>query len=352
MQVQRDGYLEKPQMRLTLQEPNVLRQTLLDIPGISAISIRGQGFALVSSADRTYGVQVVGVNPQEEPAVSSIPGTIHTGSYLATQGSLDVVLGETLARNLKVSIRDEITLLGQGKDGSLAASVLSVRGIFRSGSSEVDHSMIQIDISTFQDIFSMPGEAHTLVLKTENLRDSEHLQDEIRKVIHGLPQSLRVLRWDQLLPGLKQAIELDLASSWLFYFSLIVIVCFSILNTFLMSILERTHEFGIILALGATPKRIGRMVYLESLLLTLLGVGGGILLGGALTLYFGAYGFSIPGTEEIMKLWNLPLVIYPRLTFKVLCVGPGIVGFAALISVLYPIIRVIRLEAIDAMGKT
>ncbi len=66
--------------------------------------------------------------------------------------------------------------------------------------------------------------------------------------------------WDALLPGLKQAIQADFVSAWFMYGVLIVLVAFSVLNTQLMSVLERTKEFGIVMSLGVTPGRLGRLV--------------------------------------------------------------------------------------------
>ena len=75
-------------------------------------------------------------------------------------------------------------------------------------------------------------------------------------------QDLVVHDWDALVPGLKQAIQADLASAWFMYGVLVVLVAFSVLNTQLMSVLERTKEFGIVMSLGVSPGRLGRLVLL------------------------------------------------------------------------------------------
>ncbi|MCB0360870.1 MAG: FtsX-like permease family protein, partial [Bdellovibrionales bacterium] len=153
-----------------------------------------------------------------------------------------------------------------------------------------------------------------------------------------------VLRWDELLPGLKQAIELDMASGWLFYFSLVLIVTFSIVNTFFMVVVERTREFSIMLALGVRPSRIGGLVVLESMLLTTLGLLLGIGCGAVTLWYFGVHGFSVPGMDEVAKLWNLPDAIYTRITPRALLHGPLVLLGMSVLAVIFPVLKIFRLN--------
>lgn len=349
-QVQRQGYQDQPQVRLAIEDPEELRSKIARVAGVTNVAQRGAAFALVSSKDRTYGSQIVGVEPRSERLISSIPGVVRKGRYL--EGArYEAVIGEVLARNLKVTVGDELTLLGQGRDGSFAATVLPVVGIFVSGSVELDRALIQMPLAAFQEVFSMGTRAHSLVIRAAGLEKLEGVKEQVSALI--APESkLAFLTWDELTPGLKEAIELDMASGWLFYLSLVLIVSFSVLNTFLMSVLERTREFGILLSLGMRPARITQLVYLECVFLSLVGVLLGIIIGGAVVIYFGVYGFSIPGSEEIMKIWNLPAAIYPRLSFTGLTLGPGLVLGMSILAVTYPAFRVFRLRPLEALHAT
>jgi ABC-type lipoprotein release transport system permease subunit len=155
--------------------------------------------------------------------------------------------------------------------------------------------------------------------------------------------------WDALLPGLKQAIQADFTSAWFMYGILIVLVAFSVLNTQLMSVLERTKEFGIVMSLGVTPGRLGRLVLLETTLMGTVGLALGVLLGGVLVAWLGYHGFSYPGMEEMAGKFNLPSRIYPQVTFIGLVFGPLIILIASVIASLYPAIRLRFLEPVAAM---
>lgn len=103
------------------------------------------------------------------------------------------------------------------------------------------------------------------------------------------------------------------------------------------------------LALGTKPWSISGLILLECSVLTLIGNLFGIVIGGAVVMYFWQNGFYIPGSEEIMKQWNLPAVIYPRLSFVAASFGPAVLFVVALVSALYPALRVLRLRPTEAM---
>jgi len=160
---------------------------------------------------------------------------------------------------------------------------------------------------------------------------------------------LAVRDWDALQPGLRQAIASDMASAWFMYAVLIVLVAFSVLNTQLMSVLERTREFGVMLALGMSPGKLARLVGIETLLMSLLGLVLGILVGAALAGYLSVVGFYYPGMEEMAARFNLPDRMYPEVSVLSLLWGPVIVFVFALLAAVYPALRLYRLLPVAAM---
>jgi ABC-type lipoprotein release transport system permease subunit len=133
------------------------------------------------------------------------------------------------------------------------------------------------------------------------------------------------------------------------YFILVVLVSFSVLNTQLMSVLERTREFGIVMSLGLKPGRLGRLVMLETAIMGALGTVLGMLLGAIATLWVGHVGFAMAGMEEMSAQFNLPARMYPALTWLSLTAGPIVVFIFTLLAAGYPAIRLRRLKLVDAM---
>ena len=346
MQVQAPGYKDDLKLRQVVPDVTSLSSLLRRELGLDTIAARGAAFALASSEERSYGLQIVGVETQFESLVSTIPGLVAEGRYLKNPDAAEIVVGRVLARNLRVALGDEITLLGSGRDGSFAAAVATVVGIFDSGVPDIDRSLAEVPLGYFQDVFYMEGAGHQIVIAAPDLASVELIREQVEDLI---PAGLVVHDWDALQPGLKQAIQADLSSAFFMYGVLVVLVAFSVLNTQLMSVLERTHEFGITMSLGVAPGRLGRLVFLETALMGVVGLFLGALGGGIITEWFGYTGFSYPGMQEMAANFNLPSRFYPQATPLTLFLGPVIVFVGAMLAAIYPALRLHWLHPVEAM---
>jgi putative ABC transport system permease protein len=348
LQVQVRGYHDDPRLEKSLADASALEARVSAVSGVQAVASRAESYALVSSPSRTYGAAIVGVEPQREPALSTIPRSVREGRFLASPDGAEAVVGRTLAQNLSLSLGDELTLLGQGRDGTLAVATLEVVGIFESGSPDLDRTTVEVPLKTFQDTFAMGDRVHSLVVRATDLTQVDRVAGAVAAAVADRP-GVAVLTWDQLLEGLKQGISLDAAVGWFLYAVLVFVVTFSILNTFLMAVLERTREFGVLLALGTRAGFLGGVVMAESLLLLLLGLAMGLGLGVAVSGVAAHYGIAFSSSEELLAQWNLPARIYPRLDLVSLTVGPAAVLVVTALAALFPLVRVRRLRPVDAM---
>ncbi len=346
LQVQAPGYKDDRKMRQVVPDVSALASSLRRELGLETITARGSAFALASSEERTYGLQIYGVEPLFEALVSTIPGLVRDGRYLKDTNASEIVVGRVLARNLRVSLGDEVTLLGSGRDGSFAAAIATVVGIFDSGVPDIDRTFAEVPLGFFQDVFFMEGAGHQIVIVAPDLASVDALKIQSESVATA---SLVVHDWDALQPGLKQAIQADLSSAFFMYGVLVILVSFSVLNTQLMSVLERTHEFGITMSLGIAPGRLGRLVFLETAMMGLVGLILGALIGGIVTEWFGYTGFSYPGMEEMAANFNLPSRFYPQTSPLTLFLGPTIVFVGGMFAAIYPALRLHWLEPVQAM---
>ena len=351
LQVQAEKYQEKKSIRFVIPDPRAIGDIVAQISEVAAYTFRGQAFSLISSKDRTYGVVVTGIDPQKEATVSRLKKLVREGNFLSADDVNQAVVGRLLAKNLRVTIGDELTLLGQGRDGSIAATVVQVKGIFSSGIDEFDRSAMQIPLAAFQDTFSMDEAVHEVVVIGKSLSDVSRIKAKLKAALSVLNsrKPLKVLDWQELMPGLRQAIEMDLVSGLIFYGLLIIVVAFSILNTFLMAIFERTREFGVMMAIGTTPRRLTKILLIESISMTLIGILAGILLGIGVTYYFQINGIDFSGGSELLSQFGITGRMYPKLSFLSVSIGPFMVLFFTLIAALYPALKVRRLRPVEAM---
>jgi ABC-type lipoprotein release transport system permease subunit len=161
-----------------------------------------------------------------------------------------------------------------------------------------------------------------------------------------------VIAWQELLPGLLEGIQLDMIIAATMYVILILVVAFSILNTFIMAVFERTREFGVMMAIGTTPGRLVRILLLESAFLTLVGGVVGITLGAVVTTYYSNVGISF-GEEaaEYMAQFGLPPRLHPELSLFTATFGPAFVFIITMLAALIPALRIRRLRPVEALRK-
>ncbi len=348
LQIQHAGYHEDEQIRQQVDDIAILAADLRKHFAEAHFTARASAFVLVSGEQRSFGIQLVGIEPAHEKDISTLPGLLKSGRYLREGDGPSIVIGRIMARNLQLEVGDALTFLGSGKDGSFAAGVVRVAGIFESGIKDLDRGLAEVPLKYFQETFSMHGGGHVIAVSVPDLDAVATTRASLQAAVAERP-GLVVLDWDALMPGLRQAIQADMTSAWFMYGVLIVLVAFSVLNTQLMSVLERTREFGVIMALGIKPRRLASLVLLETALMALLGLLIGLLLGTAVTGYVAHTGFSYPGMQEMADKFNLSAVMFPRVSVLSVMFGPLVVFLFCLLAAIYPALKLYRLQPVAAM---
>ncbi len=346
-QVQAPGYRDEPRIETTIPDLDAVLQATAAVEGVEAAAPRAMSFAVLAVGEDSYGSAIVGADPQREPALSTLPGRVVEGRYLEGLDSAEIVLGVTLARNLGVRVGDVVSLLGSDLNGSVAVDALQVVGLFESGDDGLDRQFSEMPLGRFQEAFALEGAGHLVSFVVEDLGLLDEVVGRIESALAG--ESLEVLDWNDTNPGLKQAIRLDMTSSGLVYGTLIVVVAFTVLNTLLMSVLERTREFGTLLGLGIRPALLGRVVWWETAMLAVLGLGAGTLLGGGLAIWFNLHPITFGAVEGLLAEYGMQGGLRPRVDALTMLAGPAMLGLAVAAAGMIPAARIRRLNAIEAM---
>jgi putative ABC transport system permease protein len=346
-QLQAPGYADDPSIDRVIADPQSLVHDALEINGVRTAAARVNGFGILANGERSYGALIAGVDPASEARLSTIAATVREGRYLSDTDRDAAVLGELLARNLQVSVGGTVSVLGTARDGSVGADVLKVVGIFRSGIPQLDRSILEMPLGRAQDTFDMNDLANTIALGGPTLAAVDAALPRLDAL--GARHGLAVLDWKALEPAMRDAIALKYAMSLLLYLTLVAVVAFIILNALLMSVLERTHEFGVLLAIGMRARAIGLMVWLELLSLALAGCLVGFAIGGGVALWFERRGIFLASLGELLAQYGLPPRLYPTLDLVSALTGPLAILVAIVLGGIVPYVRVARLTAVAAM---
>lgn len=323
-QLQHTKFLDTPSIRhrfkLTTELAAELDQLKLEIDGL-VWSARGESYGLLSFGDENVGGMVLGVHPALEGKLSTLPRKITEGRFLNAKDQNSAVVGKELAQHLGAKLGDQIQLLSQDVEGSIAADNLTIVGIFDSGVKELNRQLLEVPLSYFQTLFVMPNEVHRIVLMADKLTGIEKYGAEFSKI--AAQQKLAYRDWKALQPGLDSGIRLDFFSAMVWYVAILFIVVLILLNTILMSVLEREREFGLMLSLGMSHRRLAVLVNVEMLLTMWLGILSGILVGLGLVYYYSSEGITIPGTEAVYQQFGISSTLYPTLDVFATFFAPG-----------------------------
>ena len=351
LQVQHEAHWPNQSLSKAVARPNEILDAIAEIPEVEAAAPRIQTAALISSEERTFGAFVQGIDAERERNVSTLASMVREGSFLDPEDETGALVGAQLADNLGVGLGDEIVFLGQGADGSMAAGMLTVRGLVKTGFSDVDRAMIAAPLISIQQAFSLEDAATEIVVLLDRDDQRPMVASAIRDRLESLSRSTVVVHeWTTLMPGVEESIRIDWYSGLVIYFVLVVVVGFGIANTFLMAFMERIREFGVLLSLGMAPGRISFMVYTESVLLTVLGVMCGLGIGVPLVLLFEWKGISFgEAGGKMLSEYGMSPIIYPELSALVLQWAVGIVLAVSLALAIYPAWKASRLLPVEAL---
>ncbi|WP_319380564.1 FtsX-like permease family protein [Thiomicrorhabdus sp.] len=333
-QIQQEDFLEQPNLEHSFVYSDQWLSILDKIDSLSAYGLRAQTYVILSNDADTQnrGALIMGVQPDKEPQLSSLAKKIISGRYLQPDDDHKIILGKQLATQLRSKVGDQVQLLGEDHDGSLAIDLYEIVGIADTHIPELNRQLAQMTLNDFQTLFAMPNRAQQLVLMTAQIDQATNLQPLVMPQLQPLTDSNLLFRdWKALQPALDQAIQLDLSSAILWYAALLLIVILILLNTLYMSILERQNEFALLNALGVQPMQISQMLILEIVFTTLLGLVSGVLLGMAISEYFIIHGISLPGAEGVFEQFGLSGLLYPSLSWLSVGFAPAVFGFGLLL---------------------
>jgi putative ABC transport system permease protein len=343
IQLQHPAYEDDPAIENSIHGINEIIADIESQPGVEIVSARAQSFALTSSGERSFGAQVIGVQYEKEAIWSSLTRMQVQGRYI--EGPGEAFIGSALARNLGVTIGDELVILGTAVEGGVAALVADVVGTYTSGQPELDRAIVQVPLEDFQDAWTLASdEAHTINVITESVADSERLAPRLARA------DLRSLNWRDLQPEMVQMMEMKLIGTYVLFVLVAIIVIFSVVNSFMMIIFERTPEFGMLMAVGMRPRHIIIQLQIEALLVCILGIilGLGITVVGVGIL--SETGIALPAQAgELLKSMAMPERMYPVFSYGALFIAVPVMVLGTQFAALIPGLRLRHMHAVDAL---
>ncbi|UCF87822.1 MAG: ABC transporter permease, partial [bacterium] len=275
--VQREGYLESPSSRVFINDPEPILTVMEASSYVDRVHPRIRGEGILATAAGAEGVMFQGIDPLSAGEAAIFRDSLVEGEFLTDAGDARVVLGAKLAERLKLTLGRKVVLTTQDAGGEITSTLLRVQGIFRTGSGTIDGNICLIPIGNLQKALGM-GEGVTSI--AVYLKNSFKQKEALEVLGRQLPTGpANLYKWQTLQPDLRDYVVIDDAFGYMIYAIILLIVAIGVLNTVLMSVMERRREIGILTALGMEGRQVMRMIMTETVFITFFGIALGVLIG-------------------------------------------------------------------------
>ena len=347
-------YREAPAVDLTIDGVEALRKAIVANPAVAQHKALVLGQGVVKSARSTGPGLIMGVEPARESTFSELGKSMTAGEYLAPEDGRKIVIGKTLADQLKVKVGKKVVVASNNVEGELSEQQFRVKGIFETGSPELDGYLVQIPLEQAQRLFGLKsGQVTQLAVMVKELGERDETLEALRKfTVDAGYREVAVLPWESVQTELASFIQIDRSSNWVMQSILIFLTLFTIWNTVLMSVLERRREFAMMLAIGTPVGRIRAQVLIESAFVAGLGSLVGLGLGGGLALYLGDVGLDIfSSIEGGMNVAGFGLKgrVYPHLEPNMLVWFGGVIVISTMVMSVFASRGVGRIVVTDVL---
>ncbi len=349
--VQADGWQEEREPEQTLTGADAIVASLSEAFPDGTVTPRLYLGGLVTSPYNSARVALRGGVPSAEAAIDTLDDKLVEGEWLADDDDRGIIMGAKLAEILQVEVGDKVVYMGQGPgQDEMVSRLFRVRGLYKTGGVELDGMAVLVTIAAARELIEQPDTAHQVAL---HIADPEHSPAAHAKALAAVgTDGLDVLEWPDALPDMVHFIKIDQVSGDVLMAVMGLIVAMGVLNTVLMSVLERTKEFGVLMSIGMRPRRLAGLVLLEATALGIFGSLVGMVLGGGLVAYLVRYGIDysdymgeslefegIVISTHMMGAWDLDRMgMYVLATIVV-----------TMLAGVYPAYHLSRLEPVEAL---
>lgn len=318
------------------------------MPAVKLAAPRSITHGMLATATGSAGVQINGIIPELEYAASQLDKKIIEGKLFDAARKNEIIIGKKLSTRLKLKPGSKQVLTFTDTTGNIVSGAFRVAGIYQSDNAPLDERNVYVNMKDLNNLLTSGQSFHEIVVLL-------HHDDELRTVQQQLQQnfsSYKIESWKEITPENDLMVKTTNQMSYILMAIIMFALAFGIINTMLMAVLERIREIGMMVALGTTKLRIFFLVLLETIFLTLAGAPFGILIAWLATNYYSKHGLDLSGMgREMMSSFGYSPIIYPAFPSDKFLGVMLIVVATAIISCIYPAIKALRLQPIEALRR-
>ena len=349
IQLHNPEFIANPEAHNTLQNGMAMADELKQMPEVKTISPRLVLDGMIASATMNSGVRIKGVDPQMEAPTTQLDELITEGTFFQEQGRIpSIIIGERLASNLNAAVGSRLVLTFQDIHGEIVSASFRVEALYAVTSVSFQERTVFVNRENLQNLVGSDNAITEIAVMLHSLDD---YRNKTEKIATMFPHA-EVRHWADLSPSLYFALEF-LNKNMIWIVGIIILgVSFGLLNTILMSVLERTNELGVLMAIGMKKIKVFGMVVTETTLLSIIGGISGIILSYIMVLLLNINGIDMSGAggEGLAEFGYSSLIfleVPAKLYYQMAIV---VIGFAILAAI-YPAWKAITLQPAEAVRQ-
>lgn len=366
---------------------------------VEGVTPRAYSFGLLGWKKNSAIAMLYGVDPKREQQVTKLAGAVSEGSWLSDKpydpkSVKEIILGYKLAKRLGVNRGEKLSFFTQAVDGSSGAEPFIVTGILKTGLDVFDFNGAFVNITGLQEIMVLEGHVHSVLVKTDDVMRAPERIEDLQKLIDSeymvmgrkitsrtkakesprylvsravslslrfardtknIPwttSELKVRSWKEIHPDISAMIQMNDMSMYFLIFIIYLVAALGVLNSQLMALFERTHELGIMVAVGMKRSFMVFMVLIETAMIGVIGAIIGLVLGLSLDWYLLVYGLdlsSFSGGFTYAGVFFEP-VFYAEITMNGVISPVVSIFFFTLAVAVVPALRTARLDPVESIS--
>ncbi len=346
IQLHKPAYLKTNDIKDYIEGIDKKQQTIANWPGVQAVSSRVIVNAMVSTAETGTGIQLLGIEPENEKTVTNIHEKIVKGSYFEKDIRNSIVIGKALAEKLNAKIKSKLVITTQEKDGTLTGGAFRVVGIFNTGNTMYDETKVFVRDKDLCKLVKMDnGNGHEIAVLLGGDTQEKATADKLS----GQYPGLKVMTWKEIMPEMQLVTESMDYMMYLFVGIILLALGFGIVNTMLMVIMERVKELGMLMAIGMNRLRVFIMIVLETVFLSLTGAAVGMAIAAGITMITNQTGIDVSMYAEGLNSVGFSSIIYPTIDVMTFIEVTILVIIVGIIAAIYPAVKAIRMKPAEAI---
>jgi putative ABC transport system permease protein len=348
LQIHNSNFKKDYEPQFTLANGAQVLEAVSKMPEVKLAASRSITVGMLATPTGSAGIQINGVIPNQEYRLSQLQKKIIKGKPFDPAKKNEILVGQKLAKKMKLKPRSKLVLTFTDTSGNMVSSAFRVAAIYQSDNAPLDEKNVYVNQDELNVLLGIQNSFHEIVILLKNDADVKKAQQELQQKF----PAYQIESWREISPETDLLVKTVDQYSYIIMFIIMFALAFGIVNTMLMAILERTREIGMMVALGANHIKIFLLIFLETIFLTLAGTPVGVFIGWATTAYFNKHGLDLAGMgREMMSSFGFGTMIYPEFPTEKLSGILLIVIGTALISCLFPAIKALKLQPVEALRR-